>query len=181
MKKKLHLFSLVLLSMFIFALSSCEDDDSESKKDYLINNHWKMVGLVIEPPISDPVSGLEISDMMADMEECDKDDITIFMEDGTVQGEEGAIKCDPNDPDVYNAGTWAMSSDEKKLNLTEEGITVTFDINELNDNTLIISAPFEEFFEIMMDEMGEDMSQEEIDLINMMFSGRKMKMTFEAI
>jgi hypothetical protein len=73
--------------------------------------------------------------------QCILDDVKYFNENGTYTFEEGATKCNPSDPTVWEAGTWLFNSTESALVTTHvvpQGLSTTtsYDILELDENTL---------------------------------------------
>jgi hypothetical protein len=129
--KKLTFLSLILLALF-----SCEDDE-KSKTELLTGKTWKMTGYTVDPAYN--YFGTLISDIFAQWDACDKDDIYSFKTDKTYTFEEGLTKCDPEDDQVYETGTWTFNADETVLVLTTEGETYNMTIVELSSGTLILT------------------------------------------
>lgn len=133
------LLSLTIIAAMVFA-SSCKDDatpeptpKAKTKTELLTSSSWKITGGTIVPPIV--IFGVEISDMYAMMDECDKDDTKLYKVDKTGVTDEGATKCDPDDPQSETF-TWAFDATEKML--IEDGESA--DIEELTETTLRIST-----------------------------------------
>lgn len=78
-------------------------------------------------------------------EDCDKDDLTIFKNDMTYEFHDGGIKCDPNDPDLYDSGDYFLINNGTQLvmhginidivTLTETDLEFIIDLN--NDVTTV--------------------------------------------
>jgi|CXWL01.1.fsa_nt_gi hypothetical protein len=49
------------------------------------------------------------------MSACYKDDQYVFEADNTYEGNAGAAKCSPADPQVFQSGTWRFTNSETKL------------------------------------------------------------------
>ena len=121
----------------LLAFASCKKD-SLSKTDLLTDaDGWKMVSLTTDPAIVDPFTGTQITDLYAQFDACDKDDITTFSANGTFVSDEGATKCDPSDPQT-TSGTWLLSADEKTITIDGESWT----ISELSKSTLRVTYPW---------------------------------------
>lgn len=111
--------TLLVMSVAMLALGSCKKDDdnnptpSTSKTGILIAKPWKETARTISPAID--INGKMVTDLYAEGEECDNDDIYKFNADKTYVAEEGATKCNPADPQVWDTGTWSFNADETQL------------------------------------------------------------------
>jgi hypothetical protein len=138
MKNYFKIFGILALGL-VLTLSSCKDDDddkapSKTTKDYLTAGFWKTTAQVIDPGIN--FGGTVITDFFAQTPDCAKDDLVRFNTDGTITDDEGPTKCDPNDPQTMNNGTWVLSADNASLSISyPDEDPFTFQILELNDNT----------------------------------------------
>ncbi len=140
--RRLVLQSGIVLFSMIFIFTACkkdENDDSSTStktvKEYLTAGYWKVTGMTIDPGLN--FGGTVITDFYSQMPDCQKDDLTKFNSDGSITDDEGATKCNPNDPQTTNDGSWVLSSDNASVTISypnEDPMTVT--IITLNDNTL---------------------------------------------
>ncbi len=128
-----------MTGIFAFSFSACGDDSTEpspssnSNTDLLTSSAWIMTAGKIEPPIV--IFGTEFSDLYATMEDCDRDDQTIFNADFTGSEDEGATKCDPDDPQS-EAFNWAWGANESQLVYD----STTFDIKSLTTTELKLES-----------------------------------------
>ena len=131
--KKIFLLFLVGTALLI---TSCSDDSSDpgpkSNTDLLCQAPWKTTAATIDPAID--FFGMIISDIYAQYEDCDKDDLEIYATDKTGSFDEGATKCDPAD-DQSEAFTWTSNQDETTLSVDGE----TANIVKLDASTLMLS------------------------------------------
>lgn len=125
MKKANLLLIFVLLVMF--TLPMCSDDDEDK---VTIVGTWKITAQTV-------TYGGQTIDLYAEMEDCDKDDLTIIKDGGTFEYNEGATNCEGETPDV-GTGTWALSADGKTLTMVEGGETTVSTVKELSLSTLVI-------------------------------------------
>ena len=137
--------TLLLLLATLIGFGACKKDNNtatpKSKKDLLTARVWKQTARTITPAIE--VDGKLENDLFAHDDDCDKDDLYRYKSDNSFSFEEGAIKCSPTDPDIYDTGTWTFSTDETKLILLyKSGDSYATTILELTENTLKVS--FEE-------------------------------------
>ena len=126
---------LLIVSLFLVTLS-CKKDEEPSKKELLCGKNWILTAETVSPAIN--FNGVLITDLYAQMDGCTKDDISKFNTNGTYTFEEGATKCDVNDPQVWDSGTWVFNSDQTILVLTSPAIgTVNAEIIELTSSKLL--------------------------------------------
>ena len=139
--KKITLLFIIASLISVSACKKDEDNNStpqKTKSELLSAKPWKITALTVSPAIN--AGGTMITDIYAQMQACDKDDIYSFKSDKTYMQEEGATKCDPNDPQVSEAGTWTFSSDEKQIVQTSNGSTESSALVELTETKLVIST-----------------------------------------
>lgn len=118
MKTYLPLFAFALL-----LLSACSKSDDSStnntqqvpKKELLTASSWKYKSWTVNPGLQDSL-GNTFTDYYAYLPQCEKDDIITFATNGSVTIDEGASKCDANDPQEQ-VNTWAFTNNESKLNM----------------------------------------------------------------
>jgi len=123
--------------LLLLAFAACKKD-SLSKTDMLTDaSGWKMTALTTDPAFVNPITGTQITDLYAQFDACDKDDITTFNSNGTYVSDEGATKCDPSDPQT-TSGTWLLSADENTITVDGESWTIV----ELSKSTMKVSYPF---------------------------------------
>ncbi|MEA3444121.1 MAG: lipocalin family protein [Bacteroidota bacterium] len=136
--KTLKTLIIVAIATSLFVFSSCnKDDDEPNKKEMLTANSWKVTAFTLDS------LGFPILDIYQLMDDCNKDDLTIFNEDGTYESNEGPTKCNDADPQVIEEGTWTFNSDETQI-ITTSDTTQTMDIVTLNSSKLAISYTEEE-------------------------------------
>lgn len=128
---------LLLLAAVAIALPACKKDDGAAKEEILTSKScWKQTKSESYDDTTKQWSDDTIDD-------CDKDDCTSFKSDKTLTIDEGAVKCDPSDPQS-TPGTWSLSSDGKTMTLTDTGlgITLTGNVVELSDTKLVLEINF---------------------------------------
>jgi len=118
----------VLAVTFLF--SSCKKE--KSKKELLLGD-WKRITMTIDPP--QDVGGAIITDLYAQMEDCDKDNIYSFYENKTYKADEGATKCDSAEPQSFS-GNWQFLNNETELKIIYMNDTVVYGLLELDESLL---------------------------------------------
>ena len=126
MNNQLRNFAL-LVAVVAVSISSCKksDDTTPAKTvgEYLTAGYWKTTAQTIDPGIN--VNGTVVTDFWQQTPACSKDDLRKFNSDGKITDDEGATKCDPNDPQTTNDGTWVLSSDSKSITISYPNETPT--------------------------------------------------------
>lgn len=137
MKKLLFAFAAVAL-----LISACKEDEKEDENPKptptqgeinLSEKDWRMIAqfTVYTKGTKDSTHN-----DFADMEECEQDDLVRFNSSKIVTSKVGVLKCDPSEPASVDAGTWALSADNKKLTVTVLGIPIESAIQELTATNL---------------------------------------------
>lgn len=149
MKKAFQLLPILAL-VFSLSFVSCSSDDdgddnpSKTTSEYLTSGSWKVSAMTIDPGLN--FGGVVITDFFAQIPACTQDDLTNFQSDGTVVFDEGATKCNPNDPQT-TSGTWTLASDNKTMTVKEPGeedLVIT--ISSINDTGMTGTFTMEEDF-----------------------------------
>jgi hypothetical protein len=133
MINKISLFLLVL----VVAFSGCKKDSesSLSKTDMLTGTTWKLSKFSVVAP------GTTVTvDYTSLLPSCLKDNVTNFSKDKKYTVKEGATKCSTSDTDLVEEGTWAFSSDEKKLTMTTDGVADEFTIKSLSSSQCVLTG-----------------------------------------
>ncbi|MCB2219744.1 MAG: lipocalin family protein [Bacteroidetes bacterium] len=140
--KNTILKSGILLIAMALVFAGCKkdenDDDnpqnSKTTSEYLTGGYWKVTAMSIDPGIG--FGGVVITDFYSQMPPCVKDDLVKFNSDGSITDDEGATKCDVNDPQTSNDGTWVLSQDNQSVTVDyPDEDAITFTIIDLNDST----------------------------------------------
>lgn len=131
--------ALVALTVMTIAFTSCQKD-KENKPDnagLLTEKNWKLSAFTIDPAIDWFGNGTLVTNIYAQLPACAKDDLTIFNKNGVVNFDEGASKCDPNDPQT-TTGTWAFNTDKTIISVTTDGSTQSWKVLELKGDRMMI-------------------------------------------
>jgi hypothetical protein len=131
---------IFLMSAFALAiaLSSCDKPESariQTKEEILADGEWVLQSLQEKTGSGSWVTQTQPT--------CDNDNRYIFKGQGTFLFNDGAVKCDPSEPDVKGAGTWKLLDSGAKLSLqfTGEPDPVIADIIEIDaDHFVTVST-----------------------------------------
>ena len=131
----------LLLITGLFLLNSCKDEEktvtptptpSKSKTEMLTAKSWIMTAWTIT------TSGFGTSDEFATLDACEKDNLRKFNTDKTYTEDEGATKCDPDDPQIIITGNWEFADSETSL-IFDKGTAdeMTVKIASLTTTTMV--------------------------------------------
>ena len=125
---------MVIATLFIFA--ACKKDKSDSPRmDFISTGTWKLFGLSAQPGYDVDGDGYIDNDIYQFYDVCEKDNVYTFKKNGEYVIDEGASKCDPADPQVYNSH-WEFRNGESKIMIDGDlGV-----IDELTSTTLVIKG-----------------------------------------
>jgi len=144
-RMKYSLLIIVGLSAFIFA--SCKKDEAPApldKRQLLTVSVWKYDTAAIDANND----GVMDAPIPADMiEDCAKDNTVTFASNGTGISDEGAMKCDSEDPQS-TPFTWTLGEDESTITFNGNliaGIDGTFKLIALTDSKMELSKIIEVF------------------------------------
>ncbi|MDP3930268.1 MAG: hypothetical protein Q8R57_14700 [Bacteroidota bacterium] len=138
---------LILSAIAFFIVSSCKKKMDEqipetktpvvTKTDLISAKAWKLTAVTVSPGIF-LQGGPLITDFYPYIENCKKDDNQRFNLGGKGIIDEGASKCNPEDPQTEEF-SWAFANNETKLILDEDTSTIV----QLDSNTLKLSTAVE--------------------------------------
>lgn len=118
---KVSKFLPMVLFLGVLSFSSCNDDDDDedpappTRTELLTGRNWMVEGYNIEPAIDIDGDGTQENNLIPFIAACNLDDFYDFNVDGSYTIEEGASKCDPNDPTIVQSGDWLWNSDNTRL------------------------------------------------------------------
>lgn len=128
------------LSILVILLFSCGKEETRlTNTDFLTGGGtkvWIFTAATIDPPL--PVGGTTIANLFAQGDPCDLDDVQSFNINGNYTQEEGATKCDPTNPQVFESGTWSFNGDETIILTIVDGETTENIVRELTADRLVI-------------------------------------------
>ncbi|HRI61004.1 MAG TPA: lipocalin family protein [Saprospiraceae bacterium] len=129
-------FSFQITTLFFAACAlfytSCKEDEASPTELLTAPSCWKMS--LLEG--YDKTNNLWVA---VPVDDCEADNCNTFKSDQTFVTDEGATKCDPNDPQSA-IGAWSISDDGKKLSISDAGTTDVGTITELTGTKLVLEA-----------------------------------------
>lgn len=117
----------------LLAVASCKkDDDNKSRTETLTSGKWQITGSKTTTTVNNTST---VDDDYASWDACEKDNFITFNTNNTYTADEGATKCNSNDPQT-DIGNWAFVNSEKSLLI--DGTSLNID--EFNNSTLRLSS-----------------------------------------
>ena len=129
--------SRILFIAIVFALLSCQKEKDEKpiqdefKTPILTEKAWKIVRAESKSKIDDP--------WYVDSQwwpDCVKDDQLLFKINNSYTHSNGAEKCDPMDPDIFDEARWKFLDNETRIEMDGD----TLNIETLNHQQFIMWA-----------------------------------------
>lgn len=102
---------------------------TQNATQLLCDKNYKMTAATIDPAYQGS------TDYYSLLSSCFTDNIYRFAQNGSVNIDEGAEKCDPNDPQTLD-GTWTLTQNNTVLTLTVDGDNDVLEVITLNGNIL---------------------------------------------
>jgi hypothetical protein len=127
-----------LLSFLSVTVVSCKKDSpapAPTKTQLLTGKNWKVTALTVDPPRPYVAFGPAVTDWYSQMKGCEQDNLFKFNSDGTMIKDEGATKCNVNDPQTIS-GTWVFNTDQTIVTTTINSVSISYTIVELTTTTL---------------------------------------------
>jgi hypothetical protein len=135
MNKNLFAIALFLMGSLMLTTSCDKDDDPMTNEDLIIGT-WRLSAFTVSPEL--PFIG---SNVYSQIPDCTKDDLSIFEDNGVFKVDEGASKCNPNDPQTIT-GSYTFNPDMTVLTINDGSETESWDISEISDSQMV--ATYEE-------------------------------------
>lgn len=133
---QIRTLALTFAMLGLLFTSSCNKDNEDKatpNREKLLVGAWQMKSFTVDPAIDWFGTGVLVSNIYAQLDACDKDDVTIFEANGVVKYDEGGSKCDPQDPQT-ETGTWTFNQDKTVLSVKVDGETQSWDVSKLESS-----------------------------------------------
>ncbi|MDP1728201.1 MAG: lipocalin family protein [Bacteroidota bacterium] len=134
MNKNVNLFlGVIILAISFYGCKKAEKQLPLTSDEALITSKdWVMIAGEIAS------QGGKI-DFYRILPDCQKDDLTRYNADNTTTYKSGAVKCNPDEPEVSPGGTWYLDKEKKIFITYDSGDTTRMDILDLTATTFIVS------------------------------------------
>ena len=135
------LTGVLFISVFFSCKKEKNDSTSKSKTTLLTQAAWKPTKVERRTATTD---AWEINNFSTDP--CNTDNVTTFTSGLVYSVDDGAVKCNPANPQTVESGTYSFTNNEAHLDIiiTSSGFNLEEDcaIEQLDDNTLIYNYYF---------------------------------------
>ncbi len=102
---------------------------TQSNTQRLTGKNFKMTALTVDPAI------FGVTDFYSQLDDCQKDDLIRFDTPNVFKEDEGATKCNTNDPQT-KSGTWVWNTDETIITTVVGSETTSYTVLT-NDGTTL--------------------------------------------
>ncbi len=127
-----------MLAMIALVATSCKKDKSQT--ELITDGAWKTTAITVNPPFN--FYGTQVTDWFSQLEDCSRDDLWIFKDNGKVDYDEGGTKCSNDDPQTI-VSDWAFNSDETIVSITDaDGYVESYNITELSEDDMTWTSTF---------------------------------------
>jgi len=144
MKPKIQLFALPLMIISIATFLSCEKDKEnpavKTKTELITTGTWKLTAYTSNPAYDWYGTGDYATDILAALNPCEADGFDTYKTNGTVEINEGALKCDAGDPQTFTAN-WQFTNNESKI--MYDGFD-EYELVDLTETTMRLQQTFVE-------------------------------------
>lgn len=103
----------VLAGSSLFAVMTYSFDSTE--KPAFADKYWVMESSSITPAIDLDMDGKADTDIRVMMEDCERDDAEMFKSGGKILKHDGNKRCDEEEEQVTESGTWTYDANTKQL------------------------------------------------------------------
>jgi len=108
-----------------------------SKTQIITAKTWKAVSLQINPAIDVDGDGVTETDLTPHYPACTMDNFYQFNANMNYTYDEGPTKCNANDPQTPESGTWAWNTGETQITLTVPAGTYSLEVTNLTATQLV--------------------------------------------
>lgn len=123
---------MVIILSITFACKRKKDPTPETNTQKLVGKNWKMVAMTVSPSIGGN------TDLFTPAPNCEKDNFLNFSANGKFVANEGASKCQPNNPQTETLD-WSWTDNETKIVMDGE----SSDVLQNDGNVLRLRTPTE--------------------------------------
>ncbi|PKP18045.1 MAG: hypothetical protein CVU05_14400 [Bacteroidetes bacterium HGW-Bacteroidetes-21] len=93
-----------------------ETDISQKTPTEMLTAHaWKLSAFSVTPAIDWDGNGYMVTDIWTNMNQCKRDDIMRFFNDGSYERNEGDSMCHEFDLQIFQVGTWSFKGNNDSL------------------------------------------------------------------
>ena len=108
------------------------------------DKYWKLETITVSPAVDLDMDGKPDTDMRILLADCQKDDAEMYKSNNKVMKHEGSEKCDEEDPQESEVGTWKYDVSTKKLTLnkTDYNKPEVLTVKEVSSGKLVLTGTF---------------------------------------
>jgi hypothetical protein len=140
----IHLFRALSVLTIVLVTASFLKPVSNNQQAPFTGKYWILESSTVVPAIDLNMDGKPDNDIRVMMEDCELDDGEMYKADGKLMKDQGRKKCDEDDEQVMESGTWTYDAAAKKITVhhydTDKPQTHT--LKELSGNKMVLTYIF---------------------------------------
>jgi hypothetical protein len=129
---------IMVVAMLPLACTPSGANDGKQSSSFT-NKSWKLYSLSVAPAIDWDLDGKKETDILAKMEDCEKDNLLLLRNDNTILRNAGKLKCDEDDEQEKKTGSWSYDKASKKLTLKEDNDAQELTVAESSGKRLVVT------------------------------------------
>lgn len=136
---KLLLASIVMITVMAFTYNKVS-----TPNEAFTDKYWKLETITVSPAVDLDMDGKPDTDMRILLEDCQKDDAEMYKSNNKLMKDEGSEKCDDEDPQQSEVGTWKYDASTKTLtiNKNDSEKPQLLTIKEVSSGKLVVTGTF---------------------------------------
>lgn len=142
--QKVVLTAAIILSLVALSHEKVSGGES-AQNEAFTDKYWKVETMTVSPAVDLDMDGKPDTDVRVLLEECEKDDAEMYKSNNKVMKHGGSEKCDEEDPDESEVGTWKYDASTRSLTVhhydTRKPQVLT--IKEVSSGKLVLTRTFQ--------------------------------------
>ena len=124
--------TILAIAALTAVFAGCKKDNTPAYREDDLIGQWVYQSVVLKETVGGKTT---TEDVFVTLDDCQKDDITIFTSGKRVLIDEGALKCNPNSPQTTDEGPWAIENGNQ-LRMGTGAYSSLLNIQSLNASEL---------------------------------------------
>lgn len=106
--------------------------------DKLVDKNWKLTAKTVSPARAPSIAAEPVTNWYGQLQNCETDNLKKYLQDNSVTYDEGATKCDSNDPQTEK-GSWLYNTNRTIITETHDDGITDYKIVSVTDSQLKVT------------------------------------------
>ena len=134
---------MLMLSPMAILIGACHVAGGEKEtQTSFIDKKWQMQKFTVSPSVDWDLDGKQDTDIFALLEPCDQDDLLLLRSDGVVIRFAEKKRCDEEEADQKEDGTWTLAGNNAKIIFHSNGKKDEAKVLESSSKKLVLEHRF---------------------------------------